>query len=154
MMISFTVPGEVVPWARARLGKAGIHFTPEKQRSYMAVIKNNASEAMAGRPPLKGPIELRILAVFPYPASWSKKRRTETTWKTSKPDRSNIEKIVEDALNLIAWDDDAQVASGHCWKRYGDVPGLWVEIRSLEDSAPAVQQPRPVQPTLFEGEAA
>lgn len=132
--ISFVVPGEAVPWARAGVhGK--VHFTPAKQRNYAGVLKLYCQRAMHGRGPIEGPIELSVVAKYAWPKSWSQKRRNApgAVWKTSRPDRSNLEKIIEDALNTVAWQDDAQVVSGHCWKMYADVPSLTVRIVPLTD---------------------
>lgn len=131
-VIEFTVPGTAVPWARAGVhGK--VHFTPAKQRSYAGVLKLYCQRAMAGRAPIEGPVELSVVAKYVWPKSWSARRRREPAaqWKTSRPDRSNIEKLIEDALNELAWRDDAQVVSGHCWKIYAEEPSLTVRIRAL-----------------------
>ena len=128
--ISFTIPGEAVPWARA--GKrGGIQFTPARQRNFMAAVRTICADAMGGRAPLDCAIELKVIAKYIAPASWSQKRRDATAWKVSKPDLSNTVKIVEDALNTVAWRDDAQIASLHVWKRYSDRAEIVVEIRGL-----------------------
>lgn len=132
--VEFTVPGEAVPWARSGGGRTVVRFTPARQRNYMAVLKDFGAIAMAGRPPLDGPVELSLMAVYGWPKSWSKARREAAgaRWKTSRPDADNLSKIVKDALNTIVWRDDAQVASAHIWKQYGDVPRLAVRILALE----------------------
>lgn len=139
--IHFTVPGEAIPWARA-----GAHgkqrFTPAKQRNYMGALRMFCAAAMNGGSPLTGPIELSVMAVYAWPKSLTSKKRAlpGAEWKTSRPDADNLTKIIKDALNTVAWGDDAQVASSHCWKRYGDVPRLSVKIRSLVSSPDATPQ--------------
>jgi Holliday junction resolvase RusA-like endonuclease len=129
--ISFTVPGEAVPWARA--GKhGGIQFTPARQRNFMAAVKTLCADAMKGAPPLDCAIELKVIAKYIAPPSWSQRRRDAAAWKRTKPDASNVVKIIEDALNKVAWVDDAQIASLHVWKRYSYRAELVVEIRGLE----------------------
>jgi len=130
----FSIPGETVPWARA--GRAGkVSFTPPKQRSFAAVLKDYGARAMADAPPLDGPVQLEILAVYQVPASWPKKRRADpvAAWKTSKPDTDNIGKIVKDALNGVCWRDDAVICSDHLWKRHGEAPRLVVRFRLLTE---------------------
>ena len=39
-----------------------------------------------------------------------KAKKATAVWKSSKPDADNLAKIVADALNGIAWGDDAQIA--------------------------------------------
>jgi len=131
--IAFVVPGEAVPWARSGGGRSTARFTPAKQRNYMGALRMFCATAMGGCPPLQGPIELSVMAVYEWPKSWNSKKRARpgADWKTSKPDATNIVKIVEDALNTVAWRDDALVTSLHVWKRYGETPRLSVRIRSL-----------------------
>jgi Holliday junction resolvase RusA-like endonuclease len=135
--ISFTVPGEPVPWARAGGGKTMHRFTPAKQRKYMARVRACCERAMTGRGPLSGPVEMSVMAVYAWPKSWSEKKRSAplAKWKTSRPDMGNLSKLVEDALNNLAYGDDAQVVSPHGWKQYGDVPRLVVKIVPLDLSA-------------------
>ena len=130
-LIAFTVPGEAVPWSRAG-SNSGQRYTPKRQASFMGAIKLFASQAMAGAEPLYGPVELSIRATYLVPASWGAKRRALAIWKTSKPDADNLGKIVADALNSLAYADDAQVASLIVQKRYGPMAGLTVSVSSLD----------------------
>lgn len=131
-MIIFTIPGDIVPWARAG-GRGSIRFTPKPQRDFMGTIRSMASQAMAGRPLIDGPCELTITATYQWPKSLSPRKRALpfADRKTTRPDAGNIAKIVEDALNSIVWTDDARVSDTHIHKRYGDVPGLRVEVAEL-----------------------
>lgn len=134
MRITFTVPGDIVPWARA--GKRGkVQFTPTRQRNFMGVVRNAAAEAMADLPPADGPILLQVVAVYAWPKSATKKRRADPAgaWKTTKPDDDNVGKLVRDCLNGIAFIDDAQVCQSASWKCFGLRPGLRVSVESLED---------------------
>lgn len=132
MTIAFTVPGQAVPWARSGGGVNTPRFTPAKQRSYAGVLKLYCQHAMNGTGPMLGPLELSIVATYAWPKSWSNKQREApgARWKTSRPDADNLTKIVKDALNTVAWQDDAQVASSHTWKRYGDAASLTVRIEA------------------------
>jgi Holliday junction resolvase RusA-like endonuclease len=130
-LIAFTVPGEAVPWSRAG-SNSGQRFTPRKQANFMGAIKLFASQAMAGTKPFEGPVELSIRATYLIPASWPAKRKAAASWKTSKPDADNLGKIVADALNALAYADDAQVASLIVQKRYGPLAGLTISVASLE----------------------
>jgi Holliday junction resolvase RusA-like endonuclease len=132
--IEFTVPGNAVPWARSAGGVTTPRFTPAKQRSYAGVLKLYCQRAMDGTGPITGPIELSVMAVYQWPKSWSKRKRSlpGAGWKTSRPDGDNLTKLVKDALNTIAWTDDAQVASWHGWKKYEALPRLVVRISRLE----------------------
>jgi len=130
--VQFTIPGPPCPWARA--GKHGkVQFTPSKQRNAMAVAKDLAFQAMNGHPPFEGPLELTILAIYPWPTSMPKKRRNAPGgyFKTTKPDGSNILKLVEDAMNGVVYVDDAQIANLQVQKQYGLTAMTRVTVRRL-----------------------
>ena len=127
--LDLSIPGEVVPWARAGRG-GGQTFTPAKQRGYMTTIKQIAALDMGGEPPREGPLGLYIVAKFLRPKSASK--RKPPVYKSTKPDADNIAKIVKDALTGIVWRDDAQVAYLAVRKVYASIPGLSVGICALE----------------------
>jgi Holliday junction resolvase RusA-like endonuclease len=125
--VAFTIPGEAVPFARSGGGKNVPRFTPAKQRSYMGAVKLFCQNAMHGAPPIEGPVELSISAFYMRPKS-----KRGAVWKTSRPDADNISKLIKDALNTVAWRDDAQVCSLHVWKQYGDFARVSVRIVELE----------------------
>lgn len=141
--VKFIIPGDVVPWARAGGGKTTHKFTPKKQQDYMGMIRAAAFEQMKAFPgPLEGPLQLKIVAVYLWPKSTTKARLSAVDggWKTTKPDSDNITKIVKDALNQIAYADDAQVSFSSCWKILGNKAGLIVEVISLAGvPAPAIE---------------
>jgi Holliday junction resolvase RusA-like endonuclease len=122
----FVVPGDCVPWARAAGGKTGHRFTPAKQARYMAALKLICQAAMKGAPPLEGPVSLEIMAHYAWP-----KKRQPGAWRGSRPDLDNIMKLVGDALNGVAWIDDAQIAAVVLRKLYSDLPGLNVKFEAL-----------------------
>lgn len=137
-MIQFTLSGPPVPWARA--GKSGKrHFTPEPQRKFMELVQLMACAKWRGGGPTHGPVELSVVAVYPWPAKFTAtmRARPENAWKITRPDDDNIKKIIQDALTGIAYRDDAQVAAGHCVKIYGDMPRVTVTVRELHHEIPA-----------------
>jgi Holliday junction resolvase RusA-like endonuclease len=126
------IPGDPRGKQRARAGN-GRHYTPKQTVDTERVIGWEARKAMAGREPFTGPLYVEITAIYTYPASWSAKRRLATLWKTSKPDRDNIEKLALDALNKIVFLDDSQIADGRTRKHYTTgAPGLWIKIQTLD----------------------
>lgn len=133
MICSFTIPGDVVPWARAGGGKSTFRFTPKRQRDYGAVLRDSAREAMGDEPPVDEPVEMRIVAVYQPPKSRTRRARESETagFKGSKPDADNIQKIIKDALNKIVFTDDARVAVCHTAKIYGERPELRVSVHPL-----------------------
>jgi len=131
-LIEFVVPGEAVPFARA--GAKGKHrYTLKKQSDHMMLVKAIAWEAMNGNPPIRGPLAMSVHAQFLFPKSWSPKKKITTYWKETKSDTSNIIKIIEDAMNGIVFNDDAQISLLAAQKTYGTVAQTVVKIWSLSD---------------------
>lgn len=90
---------------------------------------------MAGRPPLEGAVRLIVTAHFPIAASWSKKKqeaaRLGEIRPTGKPDWDNAGKIISDALNGIAYRDDAQIVSATVEQFYSDRPRVDVRVEAI-----------------------
>lgn len=132
-MIRFTIPGPARGKGRPRFVKAtGRTYTPEQTASYENLVRLAAEKAMAGRPPLEGPMELRLHMLKAIPASWSKGKQAKAVWVVTKPDFDNHLKIVADAMNRIVYGDDVQIALVSYSKRYGQPEGMTVELVELE----------------------
>jgi Holliday junction resolvase RusA-like endonuclease len=114
-MITFTIPGEPQGKARARVVRMGNFtrtYTPEKTVNYENLIKYtymNDTFNILNTEPLK----MTIIAYYSIPKSTSKKKTTEMLEgklrPTKKPDFENVAKVVSDALNKIAYNDDTQI---------------------------------------------
>lgn len=133
-MICFTVPGIPAGKGRPRAGRVGggiRMFTPAKTVAYEGLIAMAGAEAMGAAAAYAGPVSVEARAVFPIPASWSKRRKQEAQWHVGKPDGDNVLKALGDGLNGVVWKDDSQVASMRLTKTYGDTPGLHVEVTAL-----------------------
>jgi Holliday junction resolvase RusA-like endonuclease len=137
--ISFTVPGSPVGKGRPRFSTVAGHaraFTPAKTASYENAVRILASQAMAGRAPLAGAVSVNIDAFFAIPSSWSNKKHNaailESIRPTVKPDIDNCIKIILDAMNGIAYNDDKQVV--HCVfrKYYSARPHVFVTFSEIE----------------------
>lgn len=83
---------------------------------------------MEGRALLAGPLAVCIRAYLPIPKSLSKAKRAAAILgdlrPTVRPDCDNFGKLALDALNTIAWRDDAQVVSLLVTKHYSERPRL------------------------------
>lgn len=108
--VSFEVFGKVRGKGRPRFTRGGRPYTPKATRDYERAIRE-AFENANGRPPepFSGPIAVCIMTYRQLPNSAPKSVISEQD--THKPDIYNVAKIVLDALNGVAWKDDAQVVS-------------------------------------------
>lgn len=108
--VSFDVWGKVRGKGRPRFTRGGHAYTPKGTRDYEMAIRE-AYENAPGRPPepFSGPIAVCINTYRQLPKSTPKSVLSEPD--THKPDIDNVAKIVLDALNGVAWEDDAQVVS-------------------------------------------
>lgn len=75
---------------------------------------------------MMGPVSLDVVIARAVPLSWSKAKRARALngelKPTGKPDLDNCIKLLCDALNGVAWQDDAQIVALSVRKRYGEQP--------------------------------
>ena len=140
-IVRFIMPGVPRGKARPRARIVGGHahiYTPSVTASEEGAVRLFTSQAMRGRPPMDGPIDLRLAAYMPVPPSWSEKKRKSALagriMPTGRPDVDNIAKLVMDGMKGIAWRDDTQVVNFAAWKRYSDEPRIVVEARGMTDA--------------------
>lgn len=130
----FTVPGTPKGKGRPRAtvanGRARL-YTPKTTVEFEKTVREAAEPHFSQ--PIAGPVRLRIVAYFPMPKSWSKRRRAEMDGKlhTSKPDGDNILKSLCDGLNSLAFVDDMQVADGRCVKRWSQYAETFVRVEEI-----------------------
>ena len=136
-MITFTVYGEPQGKGRPKFTLTGHAYTPERTKTYeaeiVAAFRREFPDFVRWE---KGvPLRVRIKAVYGIPRSDSgltaARKASGEIRPTKKPDADNVEKIVLDAINGIAWRDDAQVVDLRTTKVYGAVPRVEVEIDEI-----------------------
>ena len=117
--VTFFVPGTPRGKGRPRFSrKSGRAYTPAETAAYESTVAYAGHAAMGTQTLLGGPVGVKMTAVFQIPASWSLKRKREALHHTSKPDADNIAKIILDALNGIAFEDDSSISSLRVEKGY------------------------------------
>jgi len=130
--VAFTVLGEPMGKKRPKFARRGkfVHaYSPKENVDYEAKVReaygNNPSFANA-------PLRVEITAYCAIPKSFSKKKaiqaRDNQLKVLSKPDVDNVSKIILDALNEIAYDDDKQVVYLSISKFYSETPRVDVRI--------------------------
>ena len=132
--VLFAIPGAAVAKGRPRATRTGRMFTPAKTASAEAFIRHLATDAMANRPPMTGPVALAVEVIVPVPASWARKKKAAALageiHPIGRPDLDNLAKLVSDALNGVVFVDDAQVTLLMAGKQYGQHAKTNVEVTS------------------------
>ena len=76
--------------------------------------------------PMKGAVRLVVKWCFP------RGRHADGTYRTSKPDTDNLQKLLKDCMTRLGfWRDDAQVASEVCEKFWAEVPGIYIRAEEV-----------------------
>ena len=131
-----TIPGEPCAKARPRVTRAGITYTPAKTVNYETLVKELFCVGYPDHRPVDIPVRMLLRAYFSIPKSWSKKKQWEaqlgTIRPTKRPDWDNVGKLISDALNGLAYKDDAQIVEATTAKWYSDRPRLEIEITEVE----------------------
>lgn len=123
-MVRFIVEGKVLGKPRPRVNRNGMVWTPSRFKDYERKIQ--AAYIKAGGTKLEGPVSVKVRTFRSMPKSRPKKIETEEDM--FKPDADNIIKIVLDALNGVAFDDDRQVIRVICSKMPRERRGEYLEV--------------------------
>lgn len=140
MKIKFFVPGVPAPG-----GSKKAFVDP---RTKKVIVKDDAKNngpwrervALAGQQAYRGPLldePLGVVMIFTvtrpkghYGAS-GKLKSTARRFPTTKPDVLKLARSTEDALTGVVWLDDSGTVDLTAVKRYGDRPGVEIEIRTM-----------------------
>lgn len=127
--------GQGRPRATAIRGRANV-YKATADRKYEDSVRKAATDIMAGRDPLEGPLSLSLRFRLPIPKSYSKRARASMAAgeiaPTSKPDLSNLVKAIEDAMNGVVFVDDSQVVRSFQTKIYAERPGVDVRVEAFQ----------------------
>lgn len=133
-MIKLTIPGEPVAKGRPRVTRYGT-YTPEKTKNYETLVKE-LYFVEHGQTLIEGELSIDIKAYFRIPKSASKKRKrlmaSGDMRPVKRPDWDNVGKIVTDALNGVAYDDDSQIVSATVEKYYSEEPRTEIKIERID----------------------
>ena len=140
MKVKFTVLGEPQGKGRPRFRKQGEHmvaYTDKKTAEYedrvLAAYRKQYGIKQFARDNM---LDLRIIAYYTIPKSATKgvKNAMEAGYlrPTKTPDCDNVIKAVADALNQVAYRDDAQIVDCQIRKFYSYQPRIEVTILTAE----------------------
>jgi Holliday junction resolvase RusA-like endonuclease len=132
--ITFTVPGAPASKGRPRFDRrTGRAYTPETTVTAENWIRWHATQA--AEQPLNGALFVSVTAHFPIPKSWPKGKQAEAVKGLLLPitgkDADNIAKACCDAMNGVAYIDDAQIVELRVTKRYAAEPRTIITIREI-----------------------
>lgn len=135
MVRAFTVPGEPRGKGRPRFSKRGI-YTDAQTTAYEEKIKTYYKDTHGGYiAPDTAFLRVSIIAYLQIPKSATKAEKTAMEARkilpAKKPDADNIAKVVLDALNGVAYKDDASVHAESCVKFYSYDPRIEVYIEEV-----------------------
>ena len=114
-------PGLPIAQPRPRMGKGGNVYQAPRQAPihvWKATMRLAGEKGMAGRPCSKKPIKFLLEMFFPRPKRLPPGPRVPFT---KRPDRDNLAKAPQDALETIAWNNDSQIFDGHDIKWYAGI---------------------------------
>lgn len=139
MVTCFMIPGE--PKGKARpVVNTYTHraYTPKATKNYEDTVKSSYLSAFPPNERFhKGHIRVVMMVYYPVRKSWSKEKRRQAIageiFPEVKPDADNCAKAVLDALNGIAYKDDASVVDLLVHKRYAEIGHVVVRIESEGD---------------------
>jgi Holliday junction resolvase RusA-like endonuclease len=127
MSIQFFIAGHPAPQGRpkfARRGKFVTVYDPPKSKAWKEVVALQAQAA--GVKPLEGPLKISL--------TFRIKRPKKPANPYPVGDVDNYCKGTKDALNKLAYKDDAQIVELHATKEYvseGFVPGVMIKIEEV-----------------------
>ena len=129
-MTRLVLPGDVPDTRpRARVLRLGTRttaraYTAPRYREWMVAAHAEAAAVWGGRPPLAGPLEVRVLVVR-QSADREALAALPRRWRVSRPDADNAAKAALDALVAVGvMGDDVQVVALHVEQVWGATAGL------------------------------
>lgn len=138
MTFYFVIPGEPQGKARPRFSRRnGQSYTPDKTVAYEELVRQRFLQTANGeRFTDDAEISAHIFANYAVPKSTSRRKKAamlnDEIRPTKKPDTDNIAKIILDAINGIAYKDDAQVVHLQVEKHYAETGCVTVSLVDQE----------------------
>lgn len=116
---------------RAFVGKDGRAFVaPGKGAGETKETLAGLLVALRPKEVIRCPVEVALVAVWPWPASAPKRLRESLDWKLTKPDADNLMAGFLDVMTSLGfWADDGLVVRQSSTKLCGRDPGFRLTVR-------------------------
>ncbi len=133
MIYEFEIPGPVTGKGRPRINTYTCRaYTPNKTKEYEELAKQYFVLKYPRHIPIEGRVKVSIIAYFKIPKGTNKKNEelmlSGNISPTKKPDIDNIEKIILDSMNSLAFKDDNQITKLEIEKVYSEEEKVYVKI--------------------------
>ena len=135
-MLEITIPMKPVAKGRPRFSQ-GRCFTPEKTVIAEGMIARAVYRHMLAMniPIAQGPLSLNLSFFFKLPKKSSDKQTLILNYSTQhhikRPDIDNLEKLVTDSLNKVAYYDDCQIAQISARKLYAEEDSIHILLKNI-----------------------
>jgi Holliday junction resolvase RusA-like endonuclease len=128
-IITYVIPGNPMPLARARYGKNKI-WDSQKQQKFAFGL--HLSSQHQNRPLYFGPLLFEVIFFMKIPDSQKRKITTDNRPHIYVPDLSNLIKFVEDAATGVLFHDDCIISNINAKKIYDITDMPRTEFRIIE----------------------
>jgi len=130
--MTYTIPLKPIAWSRAGTNWAERKFYDTQIHAKNAMGFYFEQQHGSNRQFHKGPIRCDMYFYFPIPKSIGKRPKDSEMWMTTVPDRSNLEKFIEDTLVKVGiLKDDRYICAGEIEKRYDKTMRIEVILTEL-----------------------
>lgn len=127
--------GRPKPQARARYSRAGGIYYPTGDVQWRRAAEKIFREAMAGAPPIQGPVQMNYTAIYTPPKGYTQAKAAAALAGElpyiKTPDLDNLLKMIQDAMNGIVFMDDKQICRIVTEKQYGVTDRTRVTVTPL-----------------------
>jgi Holliday junction resolvase RusA-like endonuclease len=154
MVLEITVVGTPKPqgshraFVNPKTGRAIVTDDNTKTKTWKQDVRAAAIDALAGRPPMEGAVEVTIAFSMPRPGYHFGRRGGQSYLKPTAPmyveKKPDIDKLIRSTLDALTearvFKDDAQVASLNVVKGYAtdpQKPGAHLMVVPLLDATPS-----------------
>ena len=146
--LTFTVLGKPEPagskkgFYNQRMRRVIITDANKESRGWKNQVAELAHQAMAGRKPFSGPLEVTFMFFVQRPQGHygkgknaEKVKASSPVYPTVKPDVLKLARGVEDAMTSIVYRDDSLIVEEHISKLYGEPERVEVYVRVLDSDS-------------------